>query len=388
MGLMINPAPTFTLNDGSVASEGKLYFYENGSTTIEKDVFLKPNLDPLQKLNNPLTLTDAGRLPTCFGTGTYTIVLESAAGVQQWVRNDVTIDDLTGQFADYSTVKNYNINEIVRYTDGNYYYSLANNNKGNTPSVNSEWWAQIAFLEFFNTAKAADADYMLNDIVISGGFIYRSLENNNGDTPPSAKWANLTFNDSVAGNFAIGGDLSVTGEATIGGGIEAESFGGPSSSTAKFPSGKIQIGPDAGPKFFINSDGEASDDDLSYLALAKRSSVRVELGGGFNAGEYIVLEKIGSNVTVTSVGRVSHPSNTSATSDAIIPAEYRIGDDYTSELGVIAQTINATGYITRISVTYDGKINVTHYDYSGSLSAQIGPGFGFSFSYTITSDTP
>lgn len=208
---MINPAPTFTLNDGSVASEGKLHFYENGSTTIRKDVFLTPNLDPLQKLNNPLTLTDAGRLPTCFGTGTYTIVLESAAGVQQWVRNDVTIDDLTGQFADYSSVKTYKANEIVRYTDGNYYASQKNNNKGNVPSVNSEWWFQIAFLEFFNTAKAADEGYMENDIVIFNGFIYRSLEDNNGDTPPSAKWANLTFNDSVAGNFSVGGDLTVTG---------------------------------------------------------------------------------------------------------------------------------------------------------------------------------
>lgn len=225
MGLMINPAPTFTLNDGSVASEGKLYFYENGSTTIEKDVFLKPNLDPAFKLNNPLTLTDAGRLPTCFGTGTYTIVLESAAGVQQFVRNDVAIDDLTGQFADYSTVKTYNVNEIVRYTDGNYYYSLQNNNKGNVPSVNSEWWAQIAFLEFFNTSKAADADYMLNNIVIYNGFIYRSLENNNGDTPPSAKWANLTFNDSVAGNFTVGGDLRADGNLVrIGDGVGTTTY--------------------------------------------------------------------------------------------------------------------------------------------------------------------
>lgn len=224
MGLMINPAPTFTLNDGSVASEGKLYFYENGSTTIEKDVFLKPNLDPAFKLNNPLTLTDAGRLPTCFGTGTYTIVLESAAGVQQWVRNDVTIDDLTGQFADYSSVKTYKANEIVRYTDGNYYASQKNNNKGNVPAVNSEWWFQIAFLELFNTAKAADEDYMENDIVIFNGFIYRSLEDNNGDTPPSAKWANLTFNDSVAGNFTVGGDLSVSGDLALDGDISSNNF--------------------------------------------------------------------------------------------------------------------------------------------------------------------
>lgn len=242
MGLMINPAPTFTLNDGSVASEGKLHFYENGSTTIKKDVFLTPNLDPLQKLNNPLTLTDAGRLPTCFGTGTYTIILESADEVQQWVRNDVTIDDLTGQFANYSPVKTYKVNEIVRYTDGNYYYSLSNNNKGNVPSVNSEWWAQIAFIEFFNTSKAADDEYMLNDIVISGGFIYRSLEDDNGDTPPSAKWANLTFNDSVAGDFTVGGELKAEGNL-------------------------LQVGDAVGTTAYFNNESEISENGTDYYKL-------------------------------------------------------------------------------------------------------------------------
>jgi len=238
MGLMINPAPTFTLNNGDIASEGKLHFFENGSTSIRKPVYLDPEL--VNQLNNPLTLTDAGRLPTCFGTGTYTIVLESADEVQQWVRNDIAIDDMTGQFADYSSVKIYLTNEIVRYTDGNYYFSLKNNNRGNVPADNSEWWSQIGFLEFFNSSKAADNAYELNDIVISGGFLYRSLENDNGDTPPSAKWANLTFNDSVAGDFAVGGGITIGAEIVIS---------------------------NANGSLHINSEGEISADGINYNAI-------------------------------------------------------------------------------------------------------------------------
>lgn len=330
MGLMINPAPTFTLNDGSVASEGKLYFYENGSTTIEKAIYLDSQLTT--QLNNPLTLTDAGRLPTCFGTGTYTIVLESAAGVQQWVRNDVSIDDLTGQFADYSTVKNYKINEIVRYTDGNYYYSSANNNKGNTPSVNSEWWSQIAFLEFFNTAKAADADYMLNDIVISGGFIYRSLEDNNGDTPPSAKWANLTFNDSVAGNFTVGGDLSVSNDVEIGNNLILGGF------------------------------------SIKYYQQDKTAD------GSFTSGT-VSFSRIGRTVTVSG-GTLTHTSASSAsTTSGFVPVEYR--PPFT-----MYNTYDVSPDICRVSVNLLGLMNFTYYDSAGASTARTSTG-SFTISYNI-----
>jgi len=252
MGRLYNPAPTFTLKNGDIASNGKLYFYENGSTTTKKDTYSDP--DRTIKNINPLPLTDAGLLPNCFGSGLYTVVLKDSNDVQQWVRNDVSVDELTGQFSNWSSVKNYNMNEIVRYTDGNYYYSEINNNIGNPPSVNSQFWTQIAFMEFFNTSKAADNGYELNDIVIYEGFIYRSLENNNGDTPPSAKWANLTFNDSVSGDFSVGGNLTVTGGITTSSEIKAEG-------------GKIQIGPDAGPKYFIDSDGEVSADDIDYFPI-------------------------------------------------------------------------------------------------------------------------
>lgn len=265
MGLMINPAPTFTLNNGDIASEGKLHFFENGSTSIRKPVYIDPELN--SQLNNPLTLTDAGRLPTCFGTGTYTIVLESADEVQQWVRNDIAIDDMTGQFADYSSVKIYLANEIVRYVDGNYYFSLKNNNRGNAPSVNSEWWSQIGFLEFFNSSKADANAYKLNDIVIDGGFLYRSLENNNGDTPPSAKWANLTFNDSVSGNFTVGGDLTVDNQIYALGSIS--SVGDISTdSDLVAAGGELVVGDGVGDTAYINKEAQISTDGENYYGIA------------------------------------------------------------------------------------------------------------------------
>lgn len=320
MGLMINPAPTFTLNNGDIASSGKLYFYENGSTSVEKPIYLDPLLTT--QLNNPLTLTDAGRLPACFGTGTYTIVLESSDGVQQWVRNDVSIDDLSGQFADYSSVKTYKANEIVRYTDGNYYASQKNNNKGNVPSANSEWWFQIAFLEFFNTAKAADEDYMENDIVIFNGLIYRSLENNNGDTPPSAKWANLTFNDSVAGNFTVGGDLSVTGGATIGGDVTV---------TGTLSSASFKYARRSSTKTITNSTTLEKDENLTITGLEPNAHYRVNAlltfrGNGITTNGYRVKLSVLTgnnfiNFAISNRGFSNVPIDPVSTWDTTGPAE-------------------------------------------------------------------
>jgi len=210
MSRFTNPVPQFWLDNGTAAASGLIEFYENGNFSAKKDTFADSGLTI--KNTNPVNLDGQGRMPPCFGQGLYSVKLyayDNSAidkkGALQWSRNDV---DMTGggagAFDDWSAVVTYALGDAAK--DNGKYYSLYGGatSKGERPSTTPAKWEEIAFLTVFNTNKT----YSEDEIVISGGFIYRSLEDNNNDSPPSAKWGNLTFNDSVAGDFTVGGIMS------------------------------------------------------------------------------------------------------------------------------------------------------------------------------------
>lgn len=201
MKRFINPVPQFFDNEGNILSGGKVNFYENGSTTTRKNTY---NSNGGSENLNPLPLTADGRIPSCWGDGQYTVVVTDADGVQIWQRNDVEFGSDDGQFSDWSPVRNYAQSEIVRYTDGNYYKSLSNNNIGNAPDVATTKWSQLAFIEYWNADYPGG--YAEDNIVINGGYLFRSKINNNESlTSDTDDWENLSFNDF------IDGDLTVTG---------------------------------------------------------------------------------------------------------------------------------------------------------------------------------
>lgn len=220
MKRLTNPVPQFLDNDGELLSGGSLGFYENGSTSIKKNTY---NADGGAENLNPLPLTGEGRVPSCWGDGIYTLVLRAAPiapladfedGEIIWVRNGYEFGESAGQFGDWSPNGRYDLNEIVRYTDGLYYLSESNGNIGNYPNVSGVSWSQIGFLRYWNADK--DGGYLTDDIVIKNGKLYRSTVDDNETTPPSASWEDLTFNDSVTGDFEVGGNLDVIGGITSG----------------------------------------------------------------------------------------------------------------------------------------------------------------------------
>ncbi len=362
MKRFVNPVPQFLLNNGDIASSGKLYFFENGSTTNLKDTFADEK--GAIKNQNPVILSGEGRVPTIWGEGLYTIVFKSADDVQQWVRHGVELDGSDGQFSDYSPNINYRKNEIARY-DGSYWISDVSGNLGNTPASGSSKWTRITFIFSFNPAKAGG--YATNDIVNSLGLLYRSTTDNNTSEPPGGTWQNLTFNDSIAGNFSVGGILDA-GSARI--------------------NSNLQVGPTAGTRVNYNDLGQISKNGAAYLDIAERRSVRVSLGGGFGGSNFIVLEKIGRTVIVTSAGILSHASSTSVTSDIIIPTEYRIGSSYSAGLKLMLQTLFSATARVEIYITFEGRLVISYYDISGSPVSALSPGVGICGSYTITSETP
>lgn len=207
-----NPVPQYLLNNGDIASYGFISFFENGSTTTRKDTFA--DYDGLVKNPNPLPLSASGRMPSCFGDGTYTVVFYDSNMGQQWTRDNYVFSESEGQFNDYSPSITYNLNEIARF-DGDYWISESINNKGNEPAEPSAYWSKIAFIVYFNENKPDGYDE--NFIVISDGYLYRSNTDGNTTAPPGADWENLTFNNSIAGDLDVTGTISCSS-------IENDSF--------------------------------------------------------------------------------------------------------------------------------------------------------------------
>lgn len=80
MSRYIDPKPQYLLNNGDIASDGKLYYFENLDYLTPKDTY-----DINGVVNtNPVVLDGSGRVPEIFGVDLYSVRLVSAAGETQW----------------------------------------------------------------------------------------------------------------------------------------------------------------------------------------------------------------------------------------------------------------------------------------------------------------
>lgn len=138
-----------------------------------------------------------------------------------------------------------------------------------------------------------------------------------------------------------------------------------------------------------SDDGDQISLDVDESGIAERQSVRVALGGGFNAGQFVVIEKLGSTVTITSSAYLTHPSSSSALSNVVIPEEYRIGGDYSGgqSISYVVAPLTFT-YFIQVQINYFGTIRISYFDLAGAPVSRTGLDTGFSVSYTITSETP
>lgn len=219
MSRYVDPVPQYMLDDGSLASSGKMKFFVNKDYSTLKATYSQS--DNTIANTNPVTLDGSGRMPPCFGTGLYSVKFYAydqstidGLGTLQWTRDDVTLSELTGQFSTWSSLLTYNSGDIAQGSDGNYYRSLINSNKANDPISSPTKWEQIVFFTIYNTSRT----YNINDNVVNAGLLYRC--NTNGTlniAPPATQWDNLTFNGVVSGNLTVSG--SVTAASYVGGNL-------------------------------------------------------------------------------------------------------------------------------------------------------------------------
>jgi hypothetical protein len=163
-----DPRPQQFKADGSLNSNGKLYFYEPGATsTTKKAIYSDKGL--ASQLVNPVILDSAGRFPTIYlQESDYAVLHTNSDDVQIWRVNNYQPPSLDSQYNDWDASIEYGLNDFVRYTDGKYYISLQAANQGRTPAISSAYWSQGFFLTAYNSLKS----YSTNDVVYYLGDIW------------------------------------------------------------------------------------------------------------------------------------------------------------------------------------------------------------------------
>ena len=174
-------------NAGDPLSNGKLYFYESGTTTPKTTYSDINNSIPN---TNPVLLSAAGRQPNIFFDGVAKVILANNGDAQIAVRDPV--GETATDFGDeWVATKIYNAVDVVLGSDGTYYRSLINGNQNNNPVTTTGFWTLLYSVEW-----NAGITYQVGAVVTYDGEQYQSLQSSNLNQNPSSAssyWVLLSF---------------------------------------------------------------------------------------------------------------------------------------------------------------------------------------------------
>lgn len=182
-------------SDGNPLNFGFIQFYEPGTTTpkttYSDPAELTPNTDPVE-------LEADGRQPNIFFSGPAKGVLMNSASVVIETRDPIGTDGAGSAFSDWSASTVYQLNDLVKASNGTYYISIASDNVGNNPVTSPEEWTSFDLIVNWNEFET----YSQYDIVKgSDGLLYSSVINTNLNNNPTAadptKWIGATPTPSL-----------------------------------------------------------------------------------------------------------------------------------------------------------------------------------------------
>lgn len=128
----------------------------------------------------------------------------------------------------------------------------------------------------------------------------------------------------------------------------------------------------------LDSDFVATSSQHGLVPRYQSTTVDVSGSGDFSSGT-LYLERIGNTVTIASTTLISHGSDSNVLSDVgLIPSDYT--PDLTRTNLYYAET---GGYIARLRVTLDGRVQINYFDFSGSDVSRTSAGSP-SITYPIT----
>jgi hypothetical protein len=188
---------------GDPLINGKIFFFETGTTT-PKPTFADVNFTIPNA--HPVILTAAGRQPNIFFQGVAKAVLATSAGVQMLVRDPV--GETASAFGNpWLASKDYNANDVVQGSDGDFYRSLVNGNVNNNPVTTSGSWTFLYSVEW-----SAGTTYKTGSVVTYETIVYQSLQDANLNENPSTEaafWIPIQLSYIATQTYAI--DVNVVG---------------------------------------------------------------------------------------------------------------------------------------------------------------------------------
>jgi len=184
--------------------DGKIYFYESGTTTA-KDTY--KDISKTIPNTNPVILTAAGRQPNIFFDGVARALLTDSNDVQIQELDPVGETQITFGSAWQPTFI-YSADQVVRGSDGQYYESINDGNQGNDPTSSPTFWTGIFSIEWSPTVT-----YQINaNVTGSDGVLYASsVSTNLGNDPISSpdEWAEpASIEWSSLITYGIGADVT------------------------------------------------------------------------------------------------------------------------------------------------------------------------------------
>lgn len=166
---------------GDPLANGKLYFYNSGTTT-EKTTYKDINLSIPN--TNPVLLDGDGRVPAIFFTGTARVVLTDNDEVQIESKDPVGGEAEEGVYSPWNSLTIYNKGDIVEGSNGLFYISITDGNQDNDPTTDVVNWTQFILLKKWN----ANETYVVGDAVQgSDNKIYISLQSANLNQDPTTE---------------------------------------------------------------------------------------------------------------------------------------------------------------------------------------------------------
>jgi len=379
---------------------GLLDFYETGGSTVRKTTYA----DSAETIANanPVVLGGDGVVPNIFGTGTYRVVVRTAAGAQLRQRDPVGGDASLSFGADWISTISYGLAEVVK-EDGQYWESQTAANAGNQPSLDggTNWLLFLADVATNATNIAANTAAIAGKADLTGAAFTGALSSTAGNvnlktnTPLSDAAATLTAAQLIGGEFTITptvARIQTTDTATaiiaaLGGSVDNSNFDITMINLAAFD---VTIAAGTGVTLVGNmvvNDGSATF-NVRRLTSSTVSVTRLETGA---ASTGIELQTAVATTSGTSIDFTGIPADVkrvtillnefsiSGTSQPII----QIGDSGGIEATGYASTVSrlgassgtqSTGFIltetTNATILMTGVIDISLI--SGSLWVQSG----------------
>jgi len=200
---------------GDPLALGLLDFYETGGSTVRKTTYA----DSAETIANanPVVIGGDGVVPNIFGTGTYRVVVRTAAGAQLRQRDPVGGDDSLGFGSDWISTISYGLAEVVK-EDGQYWESQTAANAGNQPSLDggTNWLLFLADVATNTTNIAANTAAIAGKADLTGA-AFAGAVSVAGALSSTAGNVNLKSNTALSDAAAtltaaqlIGGEFTIT----------------------------------------------------------------------------------------------------------------------------------------------------------------------------------